>query len=178
MALFAARLTLLASLAAAIFAAPAIAQDISEEHQAAARAALSATKATAAYDSILFDTSAQIKNRLTSQNPDLSEQISTIVDEEAIKLAPRRADLENEAAILFANTFSMEELVAIETFFSSDTGSKYLENAPILGRELGRAARVWANGIGRDLSTNVGARVNEIAPPSAEESGETTTESN
>lgn len=164
MALNAARFPVFAAFAVALFATPATAQEPSAEHTAAARAALEATKATEAYDPILFDTSSQIKNDLTSQNPNLSEEISTIVDEEAIALAPRRGDLEREAAKLFTTAFTQEELEAISAFFASETGSKYLQNAPILGRELGRAARVWANGIGRDLSIKVQQRLSEIAP--------------
>ena len=113
------------------------------------------TKATDPFDNILLNTSVQLKNQLTAANPDRADQISSIVDEEAIALAPRRGDLENEAARLFATTFTEQELDAINVFFSSKAGAKYLRSTPVLARELGKSARIWANGIGRDLAENV-----------------------
>ena len=147
----------------AAFAPMANAQDASPSHLSAARKALTATKATDSFDSILLNTSANLKNNLTSNNPNLADQISIIVDEEAIVLAARRGDLEQEAARLFSNAFSEEELNTISTFFASPAGQKYLENTPILARELGKAARVWAAGIARDLNAKVTPRVAEAA---------------
>ena len=138
------------------FTAPsAMGQEISEQHLKSARQAITATKATESFDSILLNASAGLKNQLTANDPDKAATIATVVDEEAIALAARRADLENEAARLFANTFSEEELGQITQFFNSPAGAKYLNSTPILARELGKAARVWANGISRDLNKNV-----------------------
>ncbi|MEM7778713.1 MAG: DUF2059 domain-containing protein [Pseudomonadota bacterium] len=131
------------------------AQEFSESHMAAARKAITATKATNTFDGILIGASARLKNQLTANSPDQADRISNAVDEQAIALAPRRGDLEGEAARLFANTFTEEELIKISDFFGSETGSKYLDSTPILVRELDKAARIWANGIARDLAANV-----------------------
>ena len=71
----------------------------------------------------------------------------------------RRSDLEGEARRLFAKNFTVEELDKITEFFGSDLGKKYLENTPILARELSKAARVWGQGINRDLTDNVTKRM-------------------
>ncbi len=138
-----------------------LAQEISADHLSAARNAIRATKATDSFDNILISTSAQLKNAITANNPDLAEKVAIIVDEEALKLAPRRGDLESEAARLFANSFSADELGEISKFFNSPAGSKYLASTPILARELGNMARIWAGGISRDLNQNVQKRLNE-----------------
>jgi len=150
-----------AALMAALFAVvtPVSAQEASPSHLDAARKALVATKATESFDNILLGASAQLKNQLTANNPDQSEKISAVVDEEAIALAPRRGDLETEAAKLFAANFSEDELKSIVEFFSSETGSKYLDKTPILARELGKAARIWAGGVQRDLGENVSKKL-------------------
>lgn len=135
--------------------AVANAQDISETHLSEARTAIAATKATDSFDSILLNASAGLKNQLTANDPNKADEISAVVDDQAIALAPRRGDLETEAARLFANTFSESELKEIAQFFASPTGQKYLDATPILARELGKSARVWANGISRDLNKNV-----------------------
>ena len=89
------------ALACAVSSA-AMAQDISESHFAAARAALSAIKATDVYDNILPAAAESLKARLIANNIDLEAEISQVVDEQAFALVSRRADLENEAARVYA----------------------------------------------------------------------------
>lgn len=130
----------------------AIAQDATAEHITAAKAALDALVVTDSFDSILPRAAEQIKANLTLANPNFSDDISIAVDDEAIKLASRRADLENEAANIYAKNFSIEELNAIATFYNSETGKKLLKASPAMGRELLRAAEIWGAGITRDLN--------------------------
>jgi hypothetical protein len=147
-----------------VFAAPAIAADeaISDSHLKAARAAVSAIHATEDFDKILPQAAAALKNTLIEKNPDLQELIVKTVDEETIAMAPRRADLEKEAATAYAKVFSEDDLNAIATFYSSDTGKKLLDKGPLVTRDLYKAADIWQRGIARDLSTNVGAKLATI----------------
>ena len=141
----------------------AFAQELDAAHVSQAKKALAATKATNPFDQILPKAALDLKNQFSSTNPDQFEQIDLIVDEEAIKLASRRGDLETESAKLFAGTFSLEELKEIEAFFSTPTGEKYLKEAPILAREMGKAVRIWETGIRRDLAAASGKRLSEIS---------------
>jgi hypothetical protein len=142
------------------FAAPAMAEDpISDSHLKAARAAVSAIHATEDFDKILPQAAVSLKKTMIEKNPDLQELIIKTVDEEALALAPRRADLEKEAATAYAKMFSEEDLNNIATFYASDTGKKLLANGPIATRELFKAADIWGRGVGRDLSQNVGAKL-------------------
>jgi len=140
----------------------AAAQELDAAHIGAAKKAMGATKATNGFDQILPDASIRLKNQLVSTNPDKADQIDLIVDEEALNLAARRGDLENEAAKLFAKSFSAEELTKIAEFFDTPAGQKYLDSTPILARQLSKAARIWANGIQRDLAANAAKRVGEL----------------
>ncbi|MBO6918143.1 MAG: DUF2059 domain-containing protein [Rhizobiaceae bacterium] len=130
----------------------AAAQDASADHIAAAKAAITALTVTKNFDSILLRSAEQIKANLTLANPNFSDEISIAVDEEAIKLASRRADLENEAANIYAKNFTVEELNEITTFYNSATGKKLIQSTAGLGRELVRAAEIWGAGITRDLN--------------------------
>ncbi len=141
------------------FAPLATAQEISPEHLQAAAKAIDATNATDSFDGILLQSAASIKDQLIGTSPDKAEEINKVVDEEAIALASRRGDLESEARRLFAKNFSVEELEKITAFFGSDLGKKYLSSTPILARELSKAARVWGQGINRDLTDNVTKRM-------------------
>ncbi len=127
------------------------AQEISAEHVQAARAAITALGATDRLDNILPSISERLKAQLIQAYPNLEDKISETVDAEAIKLAPRRGDLEREAALVYAKAFSVEELNAISAFYTSDAGKKLLKDGPIAIRELMKAADIWTAGVARDL---------------------------
>ncbi|MGC4106169.1 MAG: ribose-5-phosphate isomerase A [Thermomicrobiales bacterium] len=92
------------------------AQDVSDEQVKAARAAIDAIGATAGFNNILPGLSMRTKSALIQASPNHEAEINAVVDEQALALAPRRADLEREAATTYAKTFSMEELKAIADF--------------------------------------------------------------
>jgi hypothetical protein len=128
------------------------AQEVTDAQLAAAREAITSLKVTDLYDSILPSVAERLKGQYIQASPNFQNQISSVVDAQALALAPRRADLEKEAATIYAKTFTVEELRSISTFFNTETGKKLLTNQPLVTRELGKAAQIWANGISRDLT--------------------------
>jgi hypothetical protein len=128
------------------------AQEVTDAQLAAAREAITSLKVTDLYDGILPSVAERLKGQYIQASPNFQNQIASVVDAQALALAPRRADLEKEAATIYAKTFSVEELRAISTFFNTETGKKLLTNQPLVTRELGKAAQIWANGISRDLT--------------------------
>ncbi|MCB1438163.1 MAG: DUF2059 domain-containing protein [Nitratireductor sp.] len=140
---------------AAAMPGPAVAQDISASHLAAAEKTLAVTGTSRKFDSILLQMSQSAKADLISNRPDKDAEITAIVDEQALKLAPRRADLEKELVKIYAANFSETELNEISDFFNSEAGKKFVKQSPIVMREVDRAAKVWAAGIQRDLATAV-----------------------
>ena len=146
---------------AAMLAVPASAQDVSESHLAAARDAIGAIRATAQFDNILLAAALNLKSELIQTNPDQQATISATVDEVAIQLAGRRGDLENEAARVYANYFTEDELTAIAAFYESEAGQKLLANGPQATRDVLQAADIWGRGVGRDLAQSVGTVLRE-----------------
>jgi len=146
------RLAAAAIIVAGLGAGSAFADDPSPEHIKAARATIAAVGATSNFDTILPTIAGQIKEQLIQATPNFEPVITEIVDGEAIKIAARRSNLEQEAAKVYAQTFSVEELNAITAFYTSPVGKKLLDNGPIAQRELAKAADIWATGISRDLS--------------------------
>lgn len=146
------RLAAAAIVIAGLGAGSAFAADPSPEHIKAARGTIAAVGATANFDAILPTIAGQIKEQLIQATPNYEAVITEIVDDQAIKIAARRSNLEQEAAKVYAQTFSVEELNAITAFYTSPVGKKLLENGPIAQRELAKAADIWATGISRDLS--------------------------
>ncbi|MEP9388364.1 DUF2059 domain-containing protein [Mesorhizobium sp. KR9-304] len=152
----------LAASAFVALASQSYAQEIAESHLKAARAAITAVKATDTYDMILPAAAQKLKQELIQQNPDLTDVIIATVDEKALALVARRADLEREAAIAYAKIFSEPELIAIAAFYNSDPGKKLLASGPIVAREVVKAAEIWQRGISRDLATEVGKQISDI----------------
>jgi uncharacterized protein len=130
----------------------AAAQDVSPEQIKAARATLDALSATAEFDNILPNMAEQLKSEYIQASPNYQDIISATVDDKALSLAPRRSDLENEAASIYAKTFTLEELNQITAFYTSPAGKKLLQDGPIASRELYKAAQIWASGISRDMA--------------------------
>ncbi len=129
-----------------------MADEISPDHLKAARETLNAVKVTTPFDNILPSLAEQLKGTLIQSSPNYQELINATVDEKALSLAPRRADLEKEAANIYAKIFTQEELLAITAFYNSPAGKKLLTDGPIATRELSKAADIWAAGISRDLA--------------------------
>ena len=90
-----------------------------------------------------------------------------MVDDNAIALAPRRADLENEIARIYAKIFTEQELREIGQFYASEAGRKLLAQGPAAVRETMGAADIWANGIVRDLRQSAEAGMRQLAPAAA-----------
>jgi hypothetical protein len=153
-----------AAVALFAFAQTANAQEISESHLKAARAAVDAINATDYYDGILPSAAQALKTELIQKNPDLEPLIIKTVDDQAIKLASRRTDLERESALAYARVFTEKQLNDIATFYRSETGLKLLSDGPIVTRELTKAAQIWQNGIARDLAQAVGQSLVKEAP--------------
>ncbi|MBZ9854601.1 DUF2059 domain-containing protein [Mesorhizobium sp. CA13] len=147
---------LLAASAVFAFSSPAFSQDVTEAHLKAARAAVTAIHATDPFDNILPQAAAALESQLIQKNPDMQELIAKTINEKALALASRRADLEKEAALAYAKVFSEKELNDIATFYSSDSGKKLLDSGPAVTRDLVKAADIWQNGLARDLAQQVG----------------------
>ncbi len=137
------------------FAMPAFAQEPSAEHVAAARAAIAALQATDDFDIVLPQAAENLKASLIQSTPDLEAEISAMVDEKVFEMVPRRADLEREAALIYAKTFTQEQLTAIASFYGSEPGKALIANGALVSRELLKAADIWSVGIQRDLATTV-----------------------
>lgn len=128
------------------------AQEVSEEQMKAARAAIDSLGVTNQFDNILPNLAERLKGSMIQASPNYGEQISSAVDQQALTLASRRADLERESATIYAKTFTVDELKAIADFYSSPAGQKLLKDGPIASRELIKAANIWSAGISRDLA--------------------------
>lgn len=155
------------------FAGAVKAQDVTDEQIKAARAAIDSIGATSRFDDILPGLAARVKATFVQASPNHETEINTVVDEQALALAPRRADLENEAATVYAKTFTLAELKAIADFYGSPVGKKLLSDGPIATREVMKAAEIWAAGVDRDLRTESGNKLDALLGSAPAAGGDT-----
>lgn len=145
------RVAILGWAMAAALTLPAAAQEISESHLAAAKAAIAAAGASRGYDDLLPAVSQMIQNQLIRMRPDLHAQITEIVGAEALKLTGRRPDLDTDIARIWAAQFTEEELNAITAFYQSPAGQKFFKIGPKVIAEALQAARTWSDRVREEL---------------------------
>lgn len=160
-------ITAFAASAMLSIAPTASAQDIAESHLKAAYEAIDALTATRQYDDILPQAAMALKQELIQKNPDLGQIISQLVDEETLAVAPRRGDLEREAATIYAKIFTEQQLKEMTEFYRSDTGKKLLEDGGLVARQVHEAAGIWQRGVARDLAQTVATKLDEITAANA-----------
>jgi hypothetical protein len=137
----------------ACIAIPALsnAQEITASQLAVALDVVRNTKDMKGFDDVLWKLSGQVENQLIAQRPDLSDKIIAAVQAAALKLASRRADLDNDAARIWAKTFSEDELKTIDAFFKSPAGQKYADQEGQIYQETLAAVGQWQDRLGDEL---------------------------
>jgi len=149
-------------LAGGLICAPeAQAQTITSSHLQAARQAIAAIHATDQFDSFLPDTALAMKNELSQRDPNLADLISKTVNEQVMKLVPRRAALEKEVARVYAQHFTEAELKDIAKFYSGSAGKKLLKDGPAAMAESVGVYEIWRQGVGQDLAAAVGKSLDD-----------------
>jgi hypothetical protein len=136
---------------AAIAIGPVRADEITPEHLAAALEAVSASNAGRTYDNVLPLISEKVQDQLIRMRPDLYQKITDVVQGVALKLAARRADLNNDVARVWANAFSEDELKAITAFYKSPAGAKFLETGPKVVADSMQSLKGWSDRVGEEL---------------------------
>lgn len=134
-----------------VAAGPVRAQDISQSHLAAALDAVASAQASRGFDLVLPALSEKVQNQLIRMRPDLHKEITDVVEAAALKLVPRRTDLDNDVARVWAKSFSEDELHAIADFFKSPAGKKYAELGPRVIAETLQTVQGWSDRVGAEL---------------------------
>jgi uncharacterized protein len=136
---------------AMVAAAPGRADDVTPSHLAAALEAVHSAKASKGFDNVLPLLSEKVQDEIIRLRPDLYKQITDVVQQEALKLVARRADLDTDVARIWANAFSEEELKSITAFYKSPAGLKFVDIGPqVVGASL-QAVKTWSDRVGQEL---------------------------
>jgi hypothetical protein len=140
----AARLAVVAG-ALVAFGPAAHSQQPSAASMAAAKELVSSTGAASVFDPLIAGVVEQAKLLFLQQNPALGKDLNEISAKLRTDLLPRKAELNDEMARLYATSFTEPELKAILTFYQSPVGKKLLVQQPTVVDTSMKYAQEWAN---------------------------------
>lgn len=151
--------SLASRLAAAVLvlglAGPALAEDYTADHLAAAKAAIAASHVSDGLDNILIGVAQQTKAMLARTNPAQSNLIDELTNAAALELAAQRPDLDKQIQEIWAARFTKDELQKIADFYSSPVGQKLSKETAGMVQMSGIAAQVWQRKIGQEMLAKV-----------------------
>ena len=145
------RTGLVASAILCLLVASSSAQEISESKLAAALRASTAAPLSKDLDTVLPLLVQRVQTHLISLRPDLHKEITETVQQVALGLAARRADLDNAIALAWARVFTEDELNAIAAFYTSPVGQKFVKVGPELGSLTIQTVDNWSSRVGEEL---------------------------
>ena len=140
------RLFLAAALAAACLACAGVARA-----QAPTPAAIAAAKdlviakgGTAMFEPLIPGVIESAKNTFVPTNPQLVPQLNQVAAELRKEYDPRKDEIVNEVAIIYAQHFTEQELKDLVGFYRTPLGRKLLAQEPIVLDTSLKAAQAWA----------------------------------
>lgn len=129
--------------------------EVTQSHLKSAYQAVFISRTSRAYNEIVPNLARRAKDQLIEQYPDLKNDISRIVDDVALQLADRQAELDLAISRNWAQRFSERELKEISAFYATPIGTKLAkQNTELIAAGL-EEARKWGAEIGHDLIVGV-----------------------
>jgi len=150
-----------AALVLAVLATPALAEDFTESHLAAARDTIAAAHASEQFNQILVVLADQTKALFQRSNPSAVKDIEDVVDQVALDLAKRRPELDRELERVWASRFTEDELKAIAAFYRSPVGMKFGQQMPVIIQDSIRSAGIWKDAISTEIVTRARDELNK-----------------
>jgi hypothetical protein len=153
-------LSFAAILAINCFAATAApAQEPSAGALAAARDMLAAKGGNTFFDPVVPGVIESVKNSLVPTNPQLYRELNDVAALLRKDYDPKRAEVLNNVARIFAQHFTEQELKDIAAFYKTPLGQKMLKEEPTAIEQSIKNAQEWANGFSETVITRFRAEM-------------------
>jgi len=149
-------LVALALLAAA--ALPAYAQNSGEvppKELEAARTLLEVTDADQQFSVVLPMMFRQMRQALPPPPPDKQEEFDKVFAEVEKLFIARRGEVIDQIAMLYARTFTADEMNKLTAFYRSPVGRKFIDAMPKLAAEAMQIGNVWGQRIAREAEQTI-----------------------
>lgn len=130
-------------------------QEISPEHLALARKYVDLTDKQQVYETTVVQVAIDTTRQILSQNPKLTDKVNAVVTDVVKSYKPRKGELLNQIARVYAQKFSVPELKKIVAFYSSDVGQKLAIQNVYINQQLVKVMQLFQ----ANLSTEFYAKV-------------------
>jgi uncharacterized protein len=148
-----------AALAFACCAPAAHAQQPSAGALAAAKELVEIKGGAGMFDPVISGIVEQTRVMLVQTSPQLSKELSDVATQVRTEFAPRRAELMNEAARLYALQFTEQELKDAVTFFKTPLGRKIVAQEPLILDQAFNFVQQWAPRTAEEVLTRFRAEM-------------------
>jgi hypothetical protein len=140
-------------------AGPAAAQQPTPSAIATAKELLVAKGATAMFEPLLPGMIESTKNSFLPTNPGLFKELNEVAAKLRTELAPRREEIVNQIARVYALRFTEAEMKEVITFYKSPTGKKFAAEEPAVIEQGLQQAEQWARAMSEEVMTKFRAEM-------------------
>lgn len=134
---------------------PSAAQDNSEEKLQSARNLLKATNAEQQFALVVPLMLRQMRQALPTAGPNQQDAVDQVFAEVEKQFVARSGELIDQIAMLYAGTFSAEEMNTLTEFYKTPVARKFIEATPRLTAEAMQLGNVWGQKIGREAEQKI-----------------------
>ena len=134
-----------------LFAGVALAQQPTPAAIATARELVETKGGSAMFDPVIISMIEQTKAALLQTNPQLAKDLNDVAAQLRTEFSPKRDELMAEAAKLYANRFSEQELKEMAAFYKSPLGRKMIVQEPVVLDEAFNYVQQWAPRVGEEV---------------------------
>ncbi len=141
--------------------APLNAQEIAPEHLELARKYVDLTDQAKIYELSLLQSGINTMKTLISKNPDVKEELNEAIGLTIAEYAPKKDDLFNQFARIYALRFTVEELQEIVNFYETDTGKKLAKENAMVNKELTAVLGIFESNLRIEFFAKVRSRMRD-----------------
>jgi hypothetical protein len=139
------------ALACLLIVGAAVAQQPSPAAVTAARELISVEGGDKMFEGTVPGIIAQTEGMIMQMNPALAKDLDEVGVQLMTEFAPRRAQLLNDIAVLYAQRFTEQELKDAIAFYKSPLGRKLTSEKPALLDASAARANEWARGLSEEI---------------------------
>ncbi|HVV95111.1 MAG TPA: DUF2059 domain-containing protein [Hyphomicrobiales bacterium] len=126
-------------------------QPVTPEKLALARAIIDFTGAAKSFDPVLPQILVQARTTVLTTNPKLEKDVDEVLGQLETEFSPRRDELRNDIAKIYAENFSEDDLRQLAQFYQSPVGKKMVSVMPNVLRASYGAVQAWAQKLSFDV---------------------------
>lgn len=147
---------MLLSVSLAFAAAPVMAQqELAPDQVAMARKYVELTDKSAVYETALVNVGIETLRTMISQNPELLKPADEVVAKVLEEYRPKKSELLDQFARVYAQRFTLEELTQIVAFYESPVGLKLATANADMNADLQKVMQVFENNLRTEFFAKV-----------------------